>query len=819
MDFELKAILDKEIKRMGGANYVSSATRKDKEREYMDITFKKADGTFETTTLDFPIPKDGLNGMDGKKGDKGDKGDKGEKGDKGSGGGTSIHNELEEMQGGMSGGKGEFYHLNKKSYDVTNKLTDDKAIETSRVYAKDAENNIANLVSVSDFETLYGNRLVGNTQFSSFRNNLRHVYNDGNVSEARPIIPSEVIPSGEYTQTINVSGKKGASIEGYYVTKVQIEVESKCTTPQVGRIELTDETGSKTLFENCKKGNSIILVDNFGNSLNKLLFDLPKPISVQRFGKVVCNFKIEGDSKILGSENQPSISLRIEELQDKQIADIDNIYELVPNAISAEDIFTFNVRNPETFECYINNINMPEKLQSPYGNLVVPEAFKDNKVVGIGCNVVGNFNTFTANSIRWMEFDDTSDPNFFFSGLANLESIYLPNLEDVQHERFIRDCPKLKELYVPKLSCFAVNSKEFIVDCPELVVYTSVSNGTMIDFCIDNKIKYKFIDIPTNTTPPKEGEKFFLGLIDNKFPEWMPAQDSTAIHKFADRTKDFHTFFGEYDSGVYRCFEMMDNIPEGYFAGDNDFYAFVYAVSEKYKTVEILDIRSGRRFTKCMLAGKWQEWIEWNNINQGSKVPVIKWNSVTETGKRLNMKLSDVGLFNTDLLWISCGSRGIAVKEDNIDYLEDYSSSYNIEGDNLTLWISSDGQNPRSNFEIYRFETSPITPPRGGCPYITLGDVIGDVKQTTKKGERFDLDVKIKSIELMRNLKITIETWGWWETVNAIFDGKAKYYFEFPRDLTESWDIGSPVEYTLSWQDQNGMNYTGFETIEKAIMA
>lgn len=295
--------------------------------------------------------------------------------------------------------------------------------------------------------------------------------------------------------------------------------------------------------------------------------------------------------------------------------------------------------------------------------------------------------------------------------------------------------------------------------------------------------------------------------------------NAMAIRKFADKTKDFHTFFGEYDSGVYHCFKMMDNIPEGYFAGDNDFYAFVYAVSENYKTVEILDIRSGRRFTKCMLAGEWKEWIEWNNINQGAKVPVLKWESVTKSGQKLGLKLSDMGLFSTDVLWISCGSRGMALKVDNIDYLENYLASYYINEDDIIIWISGDIKPQMSHYAIYRFETSPITPPRGGCPYITLNDVIEDVHQTTKKGERFNLDIKIKSIELMRNPKITIDTWGWRETVNVIFDGEANYYFEFPRDLTTDWDIGSPVKYTLSWQDQNGMKYEGFETVEKAVMA
>jgi hypothetical protein len=51
-----------------------------------------------------------------------------------------------------------------------------------------------------------------------------------------------------------------------------------------------------------------------------------------------------------------------------------------------------------------------------------------------------------------------------------------------------------------------------------------------------------------------------------------------------------------------------------------------------------------------------------------------------------------------------------------------------------------------------------------------------------------------------------------------IFDGKAKYYFKFPWAMSTVWKAGSEIRYQLSWQDDKGMNYTGFEKIIKHIV-
>jgi hypothetical protein len=151
----------------------------------------------------------------------------------------------------------------------------------------------------------------------------------------------------------------------------------------------------------------------------------------------------------------------------------------------------------------------------------------------------------------------------------------------------------------------------------------------------------------------------------------------------------------------------------------------------------------------------------------------------------------------------------------------EYLSTYFIEGDNITIWSSTEIEPRGTRCQIYRYEIAPITPPRGGCPYLKLLNVMDDVSSQSEKGDRLFVDLTIKSVELMRNPKVSMwvspdSSVG--ATVDLQFDGKERYFFEYPWDRFK-WDEGKFINYKLLWQDQNGMKYEGFEIVEKPIIA
>lgn len=509
-------------------------------------------------------------------------------------------------------------------------------------------------------------------------------------------------------------------------------------------------------------------------------------------------------------------------IKSAQIADMDTVRGMVPNAYSDHGYFDFYHYNEE--DCAVSYFKILEEISiSQDGKLIVPASFENHNVTGLSQSPDNNYKAlreFRSDSAKWIEYDDTSREDPFFKDHQKLKNIYLPNVDEILVYTFLGNCPELEMVYLPKLTTFSWRD-DFITNCPNVVLHISPYATNIIEWCNDHKVKYEFVGLPT-TYNEEVKEGYVLSVGHTKEPQWVESlggRDEMAIHKYPDLTKDFHTFFSPSASGVYRCFGMMDNIPEGYFAGDNDFYAFVYAVSEKYKTVEIMDIRSGRRFTKCMLAGKWGEWFEWG-INQAGKVPVLVWSSIYTCGQVTELNLSDIGVFKNDVLWVSCGNRGVAINIDNPDYLEDYSASYiaDFSNDKFLCWMSGEGPTNMSQVDIYRFETSPITPPRGGSPYLTLKGIIDDITTTVRKGDEFFVDVGVKSIELVRNPKISLDFGTYSYTTDITFDGKVKWYFAFPFQPTSELTPDTIITTSLSWQDQHGMVYNGFESVAKPVV-
>lgn len=815
MDYELKAMMEKKIKAMGGGNYIGSKARTDENGEHLDIQFKKQDGTIETTTIDFPKPKDGKDGA------KGEKGEKGDKGDPGGGSGTNIHNELEQLQGGKDGN---YYHLSEPDYALIRKQARG-LFSANRIVTPVEREGVANLVSVSSFDTLFGNREYGTTHFSNFRNGLKHIYNDGMVERVRIVGADTVIPKGEYTFTLNIPVRPDGLWIYWNITKIYIQLPEKKDRmqPANGRIEIKDHNG-KVIWESCPNGQTSMFIDNTtGEVGGRLCFDIKDSIQVGPNEKLTVKFTV-GDSEtaIIGGEfegkNLPFLELRIEELKTVEIADVKHIRDFVPSATSPESIFGFSdLIEVDGDKFYtIRGFDISMDTVSIFDTIVTPTKYKGVKVKGIEVRVQDVDETMTEfhSGVEYFEFNEPTD-EAFFQDMPALKRIYIPNCTEILTDTFVRNCPELELIYAPSLTTFG---GKLVENCSNVTIVTNSYDNEVTEYCVKNKVDYTVNEIPSLSNR-EIGD--VLTILDNGQCDWQPPQggrDEMAIHKYPDLTKDFCTFFEPYVSGVYRCFGMMENIPNGYFAGDNDFYAFVYAVSEKYKTVEILDIRSGRRFTKCMLAGRWGDWFEWG-INQGGQVPELIWSNVFTAGEMVDYPLSDLGITENDVLWISCGERGIATKVGNLDYLQDFAASYFLDFANnkIKCWAQREGANPNAYIDIYKFVTTPVTPPRGGRPYLTLNNVIEDITNNTNKGDIFPVEIALRSEELHRNPFITLDFRLYSYTTPLIFDGRERWSFEFPFQPT-GFNKGDQVKYTLSWRDQDGRTYEGFEEVIKDII-
>ncbi len=301
-------------------------------------------------------------------------------------------------------------------------------------------------------------------------------------------------------------------------------------------------------------------------------------------------------------------------------------------------------------------------------------------------------------------------------------------------------------------------------------------------------------------------DQLFTG--QGKFSDYFT---DNLIGKFKDKTKNFQTFFDK--SGLYRCFGMTDNLPTGYNVGDNDFYVNVFDTSQNYKILEALDIRSGRRHTLQMYNGDWKPWIEPNlplipkSIYKDDGVP---------TGARQLLELNILGITEKDSIIVNCGSRGIAVRVDNIDLLERYSASYHISDTDgeFIYFLDPDGSS-KTLIEILKFV--PVVPeaPIPWKPYLRLNGV-DDISISTPLLTKVYLDLEAMSWELVRLPFVVIRTSiGEFKSM-LIFDGKERYYFEWNIDSSKLTQ-GSEIEYHLVWDDQIGGQYTGEQVVTKTI--
>jgi hypothetical protein len=307
-----------------------------------------------------------------------------------------------------------------------------------------------------------------------------------------------------------------------------------------------------------------------------------------------------------------------------------------------------------------------------------------------------------------------------------------------------------------------------------------------------------------------------------KLEKWVSGAsvDKMAIHKFPDLTKDFHTFFEPSASGIYRCFGMEDNLPEGYNYGDNDFYVNVYAVSKNYKILDAIDIRSGRKFIKNMYNGIWKDWVETGGTGSVPMYPKqIFFTNQAMNGSKALIPLSELGIKKGDVISISCGEKGQAIHIDDVSLLEEYTASYNVsfENDELIYYIQAT-TNPICQMQIFKYVPFEVEPPTPWHPYLTLLGVNEQLSNNTKKGDRFDIDMKTTSWELVRKPIIEIKTRYRDDWMEVLFDGKERYYFEFPFAVNGDFEQGDTVEYWLVWQDQKGEQYTGKEKVTMDIL-
>lgn len=317
-----------------------------------------------------------------------------------------------------------------------------------------------------------------------------------------------------------------------------------------------------------------------------------------------------------------------------------------------------------------------------------------------------------------------------------------------------------------------------------------------------------------------QGEMKKASLVTRHRKAIADVSDKMAIHKYKEETKDFHTFFNDSVSGIYRCFGMEENIPLGYIIGDNDFYVNVYAVSQYYKSLDALDIRSGRKFIKVMYSGTWRDWIETGGTGSIPLVPksVYK-NRDAKRGGADALSLAELGIVRGDKIMISSGTRGMAVECTTVEEITNYASGYfvSFDDDELIIYITDEGTAPCS-LEIFKYSPVEVTPPKPWKPYLNLKNVADDITNGTLQGTLISMDIFVVSWELVRIPFVVLTLPLGEERVPLMFDDKGHYYFEFPFDCDGRFASGDVVKYHLVWDDQLGGQYTGDEVITKNIL-
>lgn len=107
---------------------------------------------------------------------------------------------------------------------------------------------------------------------------------------------------------------------------------------------------------------------------------------------------------------------------------------------------------------------------------------------------------------------------------------------------------------------------------------------------------------------------------DTEMPDYKLTNVSNVVGKYAAITKDYKTFFEK--SGIYRCFNMTENLPPNYKPGDNDSYAEVYVTDhqDNFAIIKTIDIRTGVEWKLIKEGGAWQPWAPGNG-NSGEWAP------------------------------------------------------------------------------------------------------------------------------------------------------------------------------------------------------
>jgi len=122
-------------------------------------------------------------------------------------------------------------------------------------------------------------------------------------------------------------------------------------------------------------------------------------------------------------------------------------------------------------------------------------------------------------------------------------------------------------------------------------------------------------------------------------------QDRTAVHVYQKESDDFKTMFSK--SGVYACVNMLQNLPEGYKEGDNDFKVDVSIKNSDFIVLQAIDIRTGHNYTMSKTFGIWGDWLPISSV----------WNpKVIDYGREDNViiKTSERFFNTTDEITFNC---------------------------------------------------------------------------------------------------------------------------------------------------------------------